>query len=87
MRAQRDTVVLGWVMLWANTLARERFMPSSLLKIIKQSLEAVMERFDQSPSAYELGEDLFGADKSPGKAVAADYKKLLREKLRAEHPG
>jgi predicted transcriptional regulator len=56
-------------------------------EIIKRSLEAFLEQFDQPPSAYELGEDLFGADRSPGKAVAADYKKILKEKLRAKHPG
>ncbi len=56
-------------------------------EIIKRSLEAFLEQFDQPPTAYELGEGLFGADKSPGKAVAADYKRLLKEKLRAKHPG
>jgi predicted DNA-binding protein len=56
-------------------------------EIIKRSLEAFLEQFDQPPTAYELGEDFFGADKSPAKAVAADYKKLLKEKLRAKHSG
>ncbi len=54
-------------------------------EIIKRSLEAFLEQFDQPHTAFELGEDLFGADKSPGKAVATDYKKLLKEKLRAKH--
>lgn len=56
-------------------------------EIIKRSLEAFLEQFDQLPSAYELGEDLFGADQTPGKAVAADYKTLVKGKLRAKHSG
>ncbi len=56
-------------------------------EIIKRSLEAFLEQFEQPPSAYELGEDLFGADKSPAKRIATDYKKLLKEKLRAKHFG
>lgn len=56
-------------------------------EIVKRSLEAFLEQFDQPPTAYELGEDLFGADKSPSRTVATDYKKLLKEKLRAKHSG
>jgi len=54
-------------------------------ELIKRSLEAYLDQLEPSKTPYELGEDLFGADTSKDRSVSANYKKLLREKLRDKH--
>jgi predicted transcriptional regulator len=54
-------------------------------EIIKRSLEVFLEQYEPRPSSYELGKDLFGADTTKGETVAANYKTLLKEKLRAKY--
>ena len=51
---------------------------------IKQAITRLVTAERDSPSAYELGRDLFGpdTDEKPRDSVAADSKRLLRERLR-----
>ena len=46
------------------------------------------KRKQGAPSAWELGKDLFGADRSPAGQgnVSGRVKTLIRGKLRAKHP-
>jgi hypothetical protein len=46
------------------------------------------QRKRAAPSAWELGKDLFGADRSPAGQgnVSGRVKTLIRGKLRAKHP-
>ena len=60
--------------------------------VIRQSVaEYVVRRRRKqgAPSAWELGKDLFGADRSPAGQgnVAGRVKTLIRGRLRAKHPG
>lgn len=59
--------------------------------VIRQSVAEYLVRRKKkqsAPSAWELGKDLFGADRSPaGKGnVSGRVKTLIRGKLRAKHP-
>jgi hypothetical protein len=59
--------------------------------VIRQSVAEYLVRRKKkaAPSAWELGKDLFGADRSPaGRGnVSGRVKTLIRRKLRAKHPG
>jgi hypothetical protein len=59
--------------------------------VIRQSVAEYVARRQRkraAPSAWDLGRDLFGADRSPGGRgnVSGQVKKLIRDKLRAKHP-
>ncbi len=54
-------------------------------EVVKRSLEAYLDQLEPSKNAYQLGEDLFGADGSMVSDVSANYKALLKQKLRAKH--
>ena len=55
-------------------------------EVIRLSVERFLAEQDVNTTLYDLGSDLFGADDAPaGKAVSADYKRLLAEKLREKH--
>jgi len=54
-------------------------------EVVKRSLEAYLDQLEPRKSAYQLGEDLFGADASMAGDVSANYKTLLKQKLRAKH--
>lgn len=54
-------------------------------ELIKRSLEAYLDQLEPSKSAFELGEDLFGADTTPGPSLSSTYKHLLKQKLRDKH--
>lgn len=59
--------------------------------VIRQSVAEYIVRRQRkraAPSAWELGKDLFGADRSStGQGnVSGRVKKLIRGKLRAKHP-
>ena len=54
-------------------------------EVVKRSLEAYLDQLEPRKSAYHLGEDLFGADASMVRDVSANYKALLKKKLRAKH--
>jgi hypothetical protein len=58
--------------------------------VIRESVAdyiARRRRGQRTPSAWELGKDLFGADRSPStqRNVSGRVKKLIRQKLRAKH--
>ena len=58
--------------------------------VIRESVAQYLvrrRRRGKSPTAWELGKDLFGADRSPAEArnVSGRVKELIREKLRAKH--
>lgn len=58
--------------------------------VIRQSVAEYIvrrRRKRHTPSAWELGRDLFGADRSPAGQgnVSGRVKTLIREKLRAKH--
>ena len=54
-------------------------------EVVKRSLEAYLDQLEPRKNAYQLGEDLFGADTSTAGDVSANYKALLGQKLRAKH--
>ncbi len=54
-------------------------------EVVKRSLEAYLDQLEPRKSAYQLGKDLFGADASMIRGVSANYKALLKKKLRAKH--
>lgn len=54
-------------------------------EVVKRSLEAYLDQLEPGKNAYQLGEDLFGADASMVSGVSANYKALLKKKLRAKH--
>lgn len=54
-------------------------------EVVKRSLEAYLDQLEPRKNAYQLGEDLFGADASMVGDVSANYKVLLKKKLRAKH--
>ena len=54
-------------------------------EVVKRSLEAYLDQLEPRTSAYQLGEDLFGADTSMVSDVSSKYKALLKKKLRAKH--
>lgn len=60
--------------------------------VIRQSVAEYLVRRKKkqsAPSAWELGKDLFGADRSPAGQgnVSGRVKTLIRGKLRAKHSG
>ena len=54
-------------------------------EVVKRSLEAYLDQLEPGKTAYQLGQDLFGADASMVSDVSANYKTLLKKKLRAKH--
>ena len=54
-------------------------------EVVKRSLEAYLDQIEPRKSAYQLGEDLFGADASMIRDASANYKALLKKKLRAKY--
>lgn len=54
-------------------------------EVVKRSLEAYLDQLEPGRNAYQLGEDLFGADASMISDVSANHKALLKKKLRAKH--
>ncbi|OGA54426.1 MAG: hypothetical protein A3F74_28335 [Betaproteobacteria bacterium RIFCSPLOWO2_12_FULL_62_58] len=59
--------------------------------VIRQSVAEYLVRRKKkqsAPSAWDLGKDLFGADRSPAGQgnVSGRVKTLIRGKLRAKHP-
>jgi predicted DNA-binding protein len=54
-------------------------------ELIKRSLQAYLDHLEPSKTAFELGEDLFGADTTPDASLSATYKRQLKQKLRDKH--
>ena len=54
-------------------------------EVIKRSLTAFLDQLDPGKSAYELGQDLFGADQTGLTTLSRSYKRRLKTKLRAKH--
>ncbi len=54
-------------------------------EVIKRSLTSFLDQMEPVKTAYELGQDLFGADDTGPSTVSATYKKRLKAKLRAKH--
>jgi predicted DNA-binding protein len=54
-------------------------------EVVKRSLEAYLDQLEPGKTAYQLGEDLFGADASMISDVSANYKAVIKKKLRAKH--
>jgi predicted DNA-binding protein len=55
--------------------------------VVTEALRQYLSSLQDRRTPYELGADLFGADKSEdqGREVSRNYKKLLKDKLRAKH--
>ena len=55
--------------------------------VVTRALRDFLNTLRQQRTPYELGADLFGADKTEdnGLEVSRNYKKLLKEKLRAKY--
>ena len=53
--------------------------------VIKRSLEAYLAMMEPGRTPYELGQDLFGADESPGSDLSSTFKRRLPSRLRAKH--
>jgi len=51
---------------------------------VKQALDRLLAQSPSEPSAYDLGKAGFGADRSAGREVARNTKRLLRERFRAK---
>lgn len=49
---------------------------------VKQALERLLAEGESRPSPYELGRGGFGADRTAGRDVARNTKRLLRERFR-----
>lgn len=49
---------------------------------VKRALERLLAEATERPTAYELGRAGFGADRSAGREVARESKRLLRERFR-----
>lgn len=56
-------------------------------QIVRRALERYVEAHRDQRSSYELGEALFGRHGSGESTRSTNYKRILREKLRAKHPG
>jgi predicted DNA-binding protein len=54
-------------------------------EVIKRSLTAFLDQLEPGKSAYELGQDLFGADQTGPATLSGSYKRRLKAKLRAKH--
>ena len=54
-------------------------------EVIKRSLTAFLDQLEPGKSAFELGQDLFGADESGPATLSGSYKQHLKAKLRAKH--
>ena len=62
-------------------------MGMSATEVIHRGLESFLAEPAELPSLYDLGGDLFGADVSMPEDVSGQYRRLLRERLDAKHPG
>jgi hypothetical protein len=51
---------------------------------IKQALERLLAEDSRRASAYDLGKAGFGSDRTPGRDVARNTKRLLRERFRGK---
>ena len=56
-------------------------------QIVRRALERYVEAHRDQQSSFELGEALFGRHGSGESTRSTSYKRLVREKLRAQHPG
>jgi predicted transcriptional regulator len=56
-------------------------------QIVRRALERYVEAHRDQLSSFELGEHLFGRHGSGESTRSTSYKRLVREKLRAKHPG
>ncbi len=54
-------------------------------EIIKKALNSYLESCFITSSPYDLGKDLFGKYGSGQSNFSTDYKKILKEKIRAKH--
>lgn len=54
-------------------------------EVIKRSLEAYLTEIQPGGTPYELGKDLFGADRGRETTLASGFKRHLNAKLRAKH--
>ena len=55
--------------------------------VVTEALRQYLNTLQQARTPYELGADLFGAEATDmeGVAISANYKTLLKEKLRAKY--
>ncbi len=56
-------------------------------QIVRLALERYVTAHRDRKSSFELGEDLFGRFGSGDGTLSSTYERLVREKLRAKHPG
>ena len=54
-------------------------------EIIKEALELFLEQENVEKDSFELGKDYFGRHGSGKKTEIRDYKKEVKEKIRAKH--
>jgi predicted DNA-binding protein len=54
-------------------------------EIVKRALRLYFKNYFEKASPFELGKDLFGKYGSETGNLSADYKKKLKEKLRAKN--
>jgi hypothetical protein len=67
-------------------LARaSRRMRVNKTEVIKRSLETYLAQIEPERTPYELGEELFGADDSPGSDLSGSFKGRLKVELREKH--
>jgi len=66
-----------------ETLAEAQHKSKS--EIIKEALELFLQTHVEEKSSYELGKDLFGKYGSGQGNLSQDYKKILKDKIRAKH--
>ena len=54
-------------------------------EVIRRSLEAYLEQLEPGWTPYELGANLFGADRSDGTDLSTGFKRRLKGRLRAKY--
>ena len=54
-------------------------------EVIKRSLEAYLAQLEPGRTPYELGEDLFGADRTAPDDLSVGFKRRLKDRLRAKY--
>ena len=56
-------------------------------QIVRRALERYVTAHREQPTSFELGEARFGRFGSGDGTRSSTYKRRIREKLRAKHPG
>ncbi len=78
------SIRLGWQL--EERLAKaSRKLRVNKTQVIKRSLEAYLAQIEPGRTPYQLGQDLFGADKRGGSDRSSTVKSRLKNRLRAKH--